>query len=316
MKLKKSISLALCLFFLCLFNVDTFAKTKLAKPTGVIVTADSEKIVTVHWKKVSSASYYYVYYSTSYNGKYVKSVKISTTAAKSFLPFTKGQTYYFKVKAVKGKVTSPYSKIAKIKITSSPSTPKNVKVTYNSKNGKIKLTWNKVRGVKGYYVYCSNDKTYGYQIICDAKMYPIMYKKTSASFSAAGYGFKVGQKIYFKISAVRSEMESKQSSSKAVTIKANKVKCFPKLTDVPVIPDQDYTLKTSSDGTIAYCYALSDFNTNTESNYHTLLANNGWEYEGKADKDGYKIFGYTKAGKEIRIYKTDTQFIITGYYTN
>ena len=87
--------------------------TRPSTPTAK-VTAGTRK-ATITWNKVTGASGYEVYMSTSKNGTYskVKAVASSTkTLTKTGL--TKGKRYYFKVKA--------YKTINGVKVFSSAST--------------------------------------------------------------------------------------------------------------------------------------------------------------------------------------------------
>lgn len=100
---------------------DSFAQlsttTKPATPTIKIATG--KKQATVSWNKITGATGYVVYYSTSKNGTYKKlaTVKGASYTAKKL---TTGKTYYFKVAA--------YKTVGKANIYSSYSSVKSVKV--------------------------------------------------------------------------------------------------------------------------------------------------------------------------------------------
>lgn len=100
---------------------DSFAQlsttTKPATPT--IKVATGKKQATVSWNKITGATGYVVYYSTSKNGTYKKlaTVKGASYTAKKL---TTGKTYYFKVAA--------YKMVGKANIYSSYSSVKSVKV--------------------------------------------------------------------------------------------------------------------------------------------------------------------------------------------
>lgn len=99
-------------------SVKTATKTK--KPSISKITTTSKK-ATVKWKKVSGASGYYIYMSTSKNGKYkkIKTVgKSSTSCTKTKL--AKNKKYYFKIRSYKTvdgkKIYSSCSSVKSIKI--------------------------------------------------------------------------------------------------------------------------------------------------------------------------------------------------------
>ncbi|MCM1364356.1 MAG: fibronectin type III domain-containing protein [Faecalibacterium sp.] len=85
------------------------------------VTAGSKK-ATITWNKVSGASGYVIYMSTSKDGtfKNIASVKSSASAKYEKSGLTKGKTYYFKIRA--------YKTVGKIKVYSAYSAVKSVKV--------------------------------------------------------------------------------------------------------------------------------------------------------------------------------------------
>lgn len=110
-------------------NVDgtqyfgTYAPTirTATKPVATKVTSISSKSKTVllNWKKVSGASGYRIYMSTSKNGTYTA---IKTTSASNYTKsgLKKGKTYYFKIRVYTTvndtKIFSSYSKVYSIKV--------------------------------------------------------------------------------------------------------------------------------------------------------------------------------------------------------
>jgi hypothetical protein len=99
------------------------AKPVPAKATLTSVKNTAAKTATVEWKKVSGASGYEVYYSTSKDGEGGKviTVKNGSTTSYQHTKLSKGKTYYYKVRAystVKGKkVYGAYSAVTNVKIT-------------------------------------------------------------------------------------------------------------------------------------------------------------------------------------------------------
>lgn len=104
---------------------SSFSKVKSAKCTPSapkVSLSTSTKQAKVTWKKVSGATGYEVYRSTSKDGKYkkVKTIKNSKTVSYKDKKVTSGKKYYYKVrtyKTVSGKkVYSNYSSVKSIKV--------------------------------------------------------------------------------------------------------------------------------------------------------------------------------------------------------
>ncbi len=95
--------------------------TKTATPKISKLSTKSKK-VTVNWKKVSGASGYEVYMSTSKNGKYskVKTIKNGKTVKYTKSSLKKNKKYYFKIRTYRTingqKVYSSYSSVKNIKV--------------------------------------------------------------------------------------------------------------------------------------------------------------------------------------------------------
>ncbi|MCR5467984.1 MAG: fibronectin type III domain-containing protein [Lachnospiraceae bacterium] len=102
------------------FSSAVTAVTKPKKPS-ISVSAGAKK-ATVKWKKVSSATGYLVYRSTSKNGSYKKVKTITKNSTLKYVnkKLTSGKTYYYKVRSYKTidgkKYYSSYSKVKKVKV--------------------------------------------------------------------------------------------------------------------------------------------------------------------------------------------------------
>lgn len=104
----------------CIYEVKaTYAKPP-AAPKNFSVKA-AKKSATLKWKKVSGASGYYVYRSTSKHGKYkkVKTIKKSSSVSWKDKKLKSGRKYYYKIaayKKVNGMVVmSSYTSIKSVK---------------------------------------------------------------------------------------------------------------------------------------------------------------------------------------------------------
>jgi len=90
-------------------------KVSLAKTTLTAATK-SKTSIKLSWTKVSGATKYEIYRSTSKNGTY-KKIKTVTTVSYTNTKLTSNKTYYYKVKAVQGSYKSAYSEVQSTKTT-------------------------------------------------------------------------------------------------------------------------------------------------------------------------------------------------------
>lgn len=182
---------------------------KVSTPTAKVDVAsyNSNKIT---WNKVSKASGYQVYRSTSKDGKYasIKTIKSGNTVNYTDAKLTTGKTYYYKVRAYKtvngSKTYSSYSKIVSAK-------PKLItpSATLSSKNKKVYVKWNKVSGASGYQVYRATSKNGKYSLAKAVNSSTTSYTNTSVSKNK-GYYYKVraykkvdGKKVYSSYSSIK-----------------------------------------------------------------------------------------------------------------
>lgn len=182
---------------------------KVSTPTAKVDVAsyNSNKIT---WNKVSKASGYQVYRSTSKDGKYasIKTIKSGSTVSYTDAKLTTGKTYYYKVRAYKtvngSKTYSSYSKIVSAK-------PKLItpSATLSSKNKKVYVKWNKVSGASGYQVYRATSKNGKYSLAKAVNSSTTSYTNTSVSKNK-GYYYKVraykkvdGKKVYSLYSSIK-----------------------------------------------------------------------------------------------------------------
>ena len=124
--------------------------TDCAKPV-IKVSASSTSSITVKWDKVTGAAKYQVWRATSKDGTYKRLTTTTSTSYKN-TGLTAGKTYYYKVKAIASNTNanSQFSDILTAKATvNAPTLKKSATVTLSS----IKISWNKVSGANGYYVY-------------------------------------------------------------------------------------------------------------------------------------------------------------------
>lgn len=146
---------------------------KLATPsitsTGTMLNKGT---TAINWTKIPGAQGYYIYRSSTQVGGYklLKTVTNGATTRYAYTGVKDGTTYYYKViayhivksKAVKSKASSPVEVIQK-------RLGKVEFIRSDVKLGAIKVTWDKVSGAEGYYLYRSNTPDGGYKKIATTK---------------------------------------------------------------------------------------------------------------------------------------------------
>ncbi len=121
----------------------------LAQPTTTVANATNG--IKVSWTKSNGATGYTVYRSVLTNGKWSGWKVMGTAKADKFAWLDKsvdaGATYRYTVRAIKSNVKSTFTATNGLVRLIAPT----VKVK-NSNNG-VKVSWNKISGAKGYYIY-------------------------------------------------------------------------------------------------------------------------------------------------------------------
>lgn len=165
MKMRKKLSRTVCLLVAVIMMVAMSTTTADAasfksKPTGVKAKCVSGVSVSVSCKAKKGATGYCFYYATKKSGKYKLGAK-STKRTGTVKGLTPGKTYYFKVKAFKGNTKKTYSKMSKpVKCKTVLRTPGVEKVDSCCCRVKLKLSGS--AGAKGYKIYRSSNKLFGY----------------------------------------------------------------------------------------------------------------------------------------------------------
>ena len=166
---------------------------KLSGTTVKMVLSYSNSKAKVVWNKVENIDGYKIYKSTSSTTGFslVKTIG-KTTTSYNVSGLTTGKTYYFKVltyKKEQGKdaEVTLTSKVKKGQSGKAVAGPTIKKVSRNSK-GHVTLTYKKISGVKGYYVYRSQSEQGTYTRI--GKTTKLSYTDTTAK-SSKNYYYKV-----------------------------------------------------------------------------------------------------------------------------
>lgn len=154
--------------------------------------------VKLTWNAVPGAESYIIYYKgdTIKSWKKIKSGVKETSyvhTSSSKFPLVTGKKYTYTVKAVKGSCTSSYDKTGK-SATPIPAAAKLGKVQSSAYN-KLKITWSKVPGASGYYIYRKSGSSW-----------KKVGTSTSTSFvhkSSTKYPIKTGTTYTYTVKAYR-----------------------------------------------------------------------------------------------------------------
>lgn len=177
---------------------------------GLHAAALNYKTIQLTWNRVNGATGYEVYYSTSPDSGYRFLKKLGKGAKK--YKFTKtvcGTSYYFKLRPLrKVKKTITYLEESNPVTTSTVSDPvKNLKAKAQ-KNGKVRLTWKKARGI-GTYVILRSDSSNG------------KYRQigTTGKNSCMNIELEIGKTYYYKVYGVQGSYQTDECGPVGVTTK-------------------------------------------------------------------------------------------------
>ena len=193
-------------------------KTKgLSQVKNLKQTVAEKTSVKLSWSKVSDASGYRVYRSTSKDGTYKLVADLSGSSNTSYTNknLSPGKTYYYKVRAYKkvGSNRDYGSYSSKLKASTKCNTP--VISTISKDKGKAKITWKKVSGASGYAIYRSTSKNGSYQ--------KIKTLKNGSTLSFTDTNLKSKKTYYYKVKAYKSadmgNIYSAYSSVKFLNVK-------------------------------------------------------------------------------------------------
>lgn len=175
--------------------VTTKSIKRLAQP-GVTLSNTSSG-VKISWGKVTDASGYYVYRRTSSTGSWTK-LKTTTGTSYTDTSAKAGTTYYYTVKAYSGSSNSSYITNKTIKRLTQPS------VTLSKTSSGIKVSWGKVTGASGYYVYRRTSSGSWTKL------------KTTTGTSYTDTTAKVGTTYYYTVKAYSGSSASSYVTNKTI----------------------------------------------------------------------------------------------------
>lgn len=149
------------------YSNEVLAKTNLEKPSIRATSAPSPTKAKLSWKKTDGAKGYQIYRASSSKGKYTKSGTITRENVVSYTNtgLVPNKTYYYKVRAYttvnKAKIYSKFSSV--VSITPRLEAPE-IKSAAGISTDKVKISWKKTDGAKGYRLYRSTSRKGPYKL--------------------------------------------------------------------------------------------------------------------------------------------------------
>lgn len=137
-------------------NTKKISATPVGVPTITSAVCKSGSTAEIKWSKVSDATSYRLYVSTTSATSGWSAVIDTQDTAFTHTGLVCGTTYYYTVAAYRNSVKSKYN--SGVAVTIVPSTPKVNKVEAVGAKS-IKITWSKVSGATGYALYRSTSQT-------------------------------------------------------------------------------------------------------------------------------------------------------------
>ena len=172
-------------------------KQTLSAPT-VTGGNDSQGRPTLKWNAVSGAAKYEVYRARSRSGEYIKYSTVTGTSYTNTSYIEDGNTYYYKVRALKSDGTAgAWSSIVSVtyRAASTGTLPAPTVTGGNDSQGRPTLKWDKVAGAAKYEVYRARSKDGDY----------IKYSTvTGTSYTNISY-IENGNTYYYKVRALKSD---------------------------------------------------------------------------------------------------------------
>ena len=159
---------------------------------------DSQGRPTLKWNAVTGAAKYEVYRARSKDGDYIKYSTVTGTSYTNTSYIENGNTYYYKVRALKSDGTAgAWSSIVSVtyRAASTGTLPAPTVTGGNDAQGRPTLKWNAVTGAAKYEVYRARSKDGDY----------IKYSTvTGTSYTNTSY-IENGNTYYYKVRALKSD---------------------------------------------------------------------------------------------------------------
>lgn len=187
-------------------TVYAATESSLSKQTpDFTILKRSATTATISIDPLTQASFYKIYRSTSENGTYSY---VGQTSNQTFTDkgLKSNRVYYYKIKALNGRVESKYSK--KIKLGATLGKVTNLKASCT--NSTATMTWKAVNGASKYKVYRSSSKNGTYA-----------YIGTTSTTSFKDTTVKAGSTYYYKVRGMRTVSNVKYNGVYSSVVSVN-----------------------------------------------------------------------------------------------
>ncbi len=196
--MKKALSLLLSFVMIltALVSPIIVQAAGITAPTSASATCVTATAVKLKWKKVSSATGYYVYRSTKKSSGYKKIKTLSKNSYTSYINYslTSGKKYYYKIYSYKGKTKKASKTVSCI--------PKPLKVTgvktIKRSTTSATIFWNKSESASGYSIYRATSKNGKYSLI-----------KSTSALSYTNSKLTSNKTYYYKVRAFKTVNKKK-----------------------------------------------------------------------------------------------------------
>ncbi|MGN0458871.1 MAG: transglutaminase domain-containing protein [Eubacterium sp.] len=191
----------------------------LSAPTNVKISAASPTAQKISWSKVSGASGYYVYKSTSKTSGYsLSKVEGGDTTSVTKTGLSTGKTYYYYVVAYRNVAGLSYPVKGKASaIVSKKVVPPTPSVSLSTGKRYVTVKFSKISNVTGYEIYRATSSNGKYTKVKTVK------QPSSKTISYKNTGLKKGKKYYYKVRSYKTvgstKVYSSYSSVKSITCK-------------------------------------------------------------------------------------------------
>lgn len=187
-------------------NLTKEAAKKVVAPDVKISNEPSSGKIQLSWASAPNADTYQIFRSTSKSGTYTH---LQTVTASPYIDTTAvaGTTYYYQVKSVgtEGIIGEANSAI----VYRACDLPRPVVKAVNvASTGKIKLSWQKIDGAKGYEIYRATSKNGTYQKL-----------STITRTSVTNTKVTVGKTYYYKVKALSNVKSSANSAYSEIVLR-------------------------------------------------------------------------------------------------
>ncbi len=173
--------------------------------------------IKVTWSKVTGATSYYVYRKTS-GGSWTRIATATSTSYTDSSSLKSGTTYIYTVRAVKGSDRSYYKTAGISELRLSIPTLKTATKTSSG----IKVTWGKVTGAAGYYVYRKPSGGTWTRIATTASTSYTDTSTTSTSYIYTVRAYKGSDRSYHSTVGISAKSDAKSSmTNKAQSYSSN-----------------------------------------------------------------------------------------------